>query len=638
MTKTTTTTSEQEIAELEAEIRDHNHRYWVGNNPTISDTDYDLLVRRLTELAPNSALLADLGGERVSNGVRHVRPMLSLDKAYDDDTVAKWAETFDGDVIALPKFDGIACTLRYGRDGTLRVAATRGDGEVGEDITVNARGIKDIVLALGAQPAEIEIRGEVYMRLDVFEAYKSQGMSNPRNLAAGAIKQKDAAKSAAYNLSFAAYELFGTAAPTLESKLAQLAAWSFPPVDYLRVPKAEAAAAYSKFASMRASLPYEIDGVVLVANDVSEQNRLGATGHHPRYAVAYKFQGDSSTSTLKDVIWSVARSGAVTPVAIVEPVVLSGASVERASLHNVGLMEKMGLSIGAQVLMTRRGGVIPNVERVVEPGHTPVVLPTQCPACGSRLRREADFFFCTTPRQCTAVRVAELAHYAATTGMLGFGDVVLLQAYEAGVLREPADFYRLNSERLEALPRVGKKLATKLLAETERARDLDLEVFLRALGVSDLAKQTAALLARRAGSLDGVLALTVEDMAQMHGVGDAIARNVVEGLAESRAVIDALRPHVRLRAPATSGGPLLGKAFVFTGKLTTMGRSDAEKLVKDAGGEVRGAVSKDVHFVVIGEERAGGVSSKQLAAEKLIAKGQPLRVLSETEFRALFDK
>ena len=635
-TRTPTTTREAEVSELECQIRDHNKRYWVQNAPSISDTDYDHLVRRLTELAPNSALLADLGGERVETGVRHARPMLSLDKAYDDDTVCKWAQSFEGDVLALPKFDGIACTLRYRTDGMLAVAATRGDGSVGEDITTNAREIRDIPRKIPAPGGEVEIRGEVYMRLDVFETFRAQGMSNPRNLAAGAIKQKDAAKSAGYQLSFAAYEVFGVDAPTLADKLRLLESWGFPPVAHKCVERTDAAAAYHAFASERAALGYEVDGVVLIANEVSEQLRLGATNHHPRYAIAYKFQGDSGESVLRGVEWSVSRTGAITPVAVVDPVLLSGASVERASLHNAGLMDALGLSLGARVLMSRRGGVIPNVERVIEPGSDAFAIPTLCPSCGSTLRREADFLFCSTPRTCRAARVGELAHYAATTGMLGFGEAVLVQAYEAGLLVELADFYTLSQAALEQLPRVGEKLAAKLLAEVARTRELELEVFLRALGLPELAKQMASLLARRAGTLEAVLALSLEELSAMHGVGDITATSVTQGLAEARPRIDALCTHVRILSAATSTGPLLGKAFVFTGKLTQMGRSEAEKRVKDAGGEVRGAVSKDVHFVVLGEERAGAVSSKQVAAEKLIAKGHPLQVISETDFVSLF--
>ena len=303
-----------------------------------------------------------LGPERLGAPFRHKERMLSLDKCYTPDDLVAWAKTFEGEVVATPKYDGIACSLHYDAEGKLVVAATRGDGEVGDDITVNALGIKDIparvhaVSRTTARTRASEARARrIYMRLSVFARYHAEGKSNPRNLTAGAIKQKDPKKSAAYDLSFAAYDLIGTEDPTQEKELLRLVHLGFPKIDYQVLAREDVMKGYEEFARLRPTLDYEIDGVVFKANDVKEQRRLGETSHHPRYSLAYKFQGDSGLSTLRAVEWSVARTGAITPVAIVDPVTLSGVSVSRASLHNVAFIAKLGLSLGAKVTLVRRG-------------------------------------------------------------------------------------------------------------------------------------------------------------------------------------------------------------------------------------------------------------------------------------------
>jgi DNA ligase (NAD+) len=638
------------IAKLEAEIRHHNHLYWDDHAPEISDYDYDALVTKLKKLAPDSPVLVELGPSAAPGTLgaefRHKERMLSLDKCYTPEDLASWAGTFEGDVVVTPKFDGIACSLHYDREGKLAVAATRGDGQVGDDITVNALEVKDIPSRLhkdgtklghGAS-GELEVRGEIYMRLSVFARYQAEGKSNPRNLTAGAIKQKDPRKSAAYGLSFAAYDVIGADDATQELELQRLVRMGFPKVDYLLLPRKDVQKGYEEFARLRPTLDYEIDGVVFKANDVKEQRRLGDTAHHPRYSLAYKFQGDSGLSTLRAVEWSVARTGAITPVAIVDPVALSGVSVSRASLHNVAFISKLGLTLGARVTLVRRGGVIPNVEGVVEPGTAPVDVPTACPSCGSAVVRERDFLYCTTPTTCKSAVIGQLAHFAATLDMLGFGGAILEQCYDRKLLRTPADFYTLKWQDLAALERGGEKMGKKLVAEVDRKREVDLATFLRALGVAELGKHVSAILAERYSTLDAVLAVTEEELAGTHGVGETIAHAVVSGLLEVRPAIEALRKHVTVsetRTQAQGGRPLSGKSFVFTGKLQTLARSEAEQRVRALGGAVLSAVSKSVSVLVLGQEKDGAKSTKQKAAEKLLAAGEPIKILSEDELLAL---
>lgn len=624
--------------DLEQQVRHHNRRYWDENASEISDYDYDRLVEELRTLAPDSTVLTELGPTRAfGEEFKHRSSMLSLDKAYADEELVKWTADFEGNVVATPKFDGIACSLHYDDRGQLVVAATRGDGITGDNITANAILIADIPSKVACDHA-IEVRGEIYMKLSVFAKYKAEGMANPRNLTAGAIKQKDRQKSASYGLSFAAYDLLGSNEESLSGVLARLASFGFPPVDHVVLAKEQALDGYRHFATLRPTLDYEIDGVVFKVDSLKEQRRLGETGHHPRYALAYKFQGDTGSSTLRQVEWSVARTGAITPVAIVDPVALSGVTVTRASLHNVAFIDRLGLTLGAKVTIVRRGGVIPNVEFVTEAGDAPVVVPTACPSCGSPTERRRDFLFCTTPLTCKAALLGQLAHWADVTGMLGFGDAVLEGAYDAKLLRDPGDFYALGREDLAKLPRSGEKLAVKLVAEVDKARRLELATFLRALGIPDLGKKVSSILADRYRSLDAVLAVTQTDLAATHGIGEIIAENVVRGLADSAALIEKLAMNVAITVSETvgaGGGLLAGKSFVFTGKLVAFARSEAEKRVRAAGGAVLSSVTKELTYLVVGADKSGGPSTKQKAADKLILAGAPLVILSEDEVMAM---
>jgi DNA ligase (NAD+) len=636
-----------DVTELAELLAHHNHRYWDLHAPEISDYDFDKLVNALKAVAPHHPVLDSMGPTVSGKGVKHKVPMLSLDKCYSDDDLDKWATSFVGDAVMMPKFDGIACSLHYDSKGVMVRAVTRGDGITGEDITTNAREIGDVPRTLKT-PRSVEVRGEVFMRLSVFAKYKAEGMANPRNLAAGAIKQKDPKKSAAYGLNFAGYDVVGTDAKTHDEELQWLVAAGFSPIDYEVVAKPDLRAAYQRMAALRPSLDYEIDGVVFKTNRNDEQDRLGATAHHPRYALAYKFQGDSGTSVLRAVEWSVARTGAITPVAVVDPVSLSGVTVTRASLHHPGFITKLGLSIGAEVVMMRRGGVIPNVEFVSKAGDTPVVLPPACPACGAKTEMRDDFLFCTAPKTCRGVQLGMLGHFAASTDMLGFGDTILQQAFDAGFLRGVKDFYTLKATDLASLDRCGDKVAQKLVKEVDKKRTLDLGTFLRALGIPDLGKNVSKILAEKYQDIDAVLAVTEAEFSQVHGIGAVIAHNVVQGLADNADLIKDLRAFVTLSAPVTmassagaagaASGAFAGMTFVFTGKMATLERKGAEQLVGTMGGAALDAVNKALTYLVVGDmKKPGEKSTKEKAADKLVAAGSTLKIISETEFLSMVD-
>ena len=325
-----------DAAQLGQAIVQHNVAYWQNNEPIITDYEYDCMVERLRTLAPDHPALTDLGMSEstLGNPVRHSRAMLSLDKAYDEKALLHWASTFEGDLVMSPKVDGVACSLRYVQ-GRLKVAATRGSGSVGEDITQNVLQIIDVPRVLPGVSDDIEVRGEVYLPLSAFERVKHE-LANPRNATAGALKQKRAGRAKELGIRFMAYDVFGTPAETEMDKLRYASDWGFNAVEQTLVTRSQVQAGYEAYVARRASLNFEIDGIVFKANRLSEHARLGETAHHPRYAIAYKLQGDSNTTTLEAVEWSISRTGVLTPVGIVAPVELSGAIVTRITLHHWG--------------------------------------------------------------------------------------------------------------------------------------------------------------------------------------------------------------------------------------------------------------------------------------------------------------
>jgi DNA ligase (NAD+) len=661
--------------QLAALVRRANREYWEENDASLPDPLYDQIVERLRTLRPDDPVLQELGeaaprgeaiaadaaakippAQRLGAAVQHRRSMLSLDKCYTDEDLLAWAKKFEGEVMVMPKMDGIACSLRYDQKGELIVAATRGSGQQGEDITVN-------VLDIGEVPAkvdfgeralvddELEIRGEIYMRLSVFREHFAGEYSNPRNLTAGAIKHKERGHTKRHHLSFFAYDLDGFELADEREKLEELRRMGFPS-EYCRiVPRDELPEAYQDFAKRRPELDYEIDGVVYRTSLASEQRRMGETGHHPRWSIAYKFQGDSGVTPLRDVLWSVSRTGTITPVAMLEPISLSGAMIGRASLHNLGLFQELQLNRGCTVEVTRRGGVIPNVERKVDDGDGPAYeIPTHCPACNGpvevRKKRDGEFLYCVDPDNCISARLGELEHFAKVAKIEGFGPKIVGQAVERGFLSSPADYYRLTLEDLQSFDRLGRKSAQNLINEVDAKRSLPAPVFLQALGIDHLGKQFAALLVDNFESLGAIRGVTVEQLVEIKGIKDAIAEALVKGFETRAELIDDLLTHITVVMPtaeeraakaAPKEGPLSGQSFLFTGALEAFNRKEAQKLVDENGGENAKSVTKALNYLVVGAGR-GNKSSKQKKAEKLVADGESVQIITEGEFLAMIGK
>jgi len=658
--------------ELEQLVVHHNHQYHDLHAPEISDTDYDRLLRQLRRLRPTSRLLDDLGETVLGATVPHPVPMLSLDKAYTQDEVLAFIETpktrkrkIAGGLVMSPKIDGVACSLRYGADGKLIQAATRGDGEHGEDVTTNARQVTSIPQQIKGGAAEV--RGELYLARSRFREKFAASFANARNLTAGAIKQKDSHKTAAYGLSFFAYELIEVPVAREWDKRSWLQKHGFATLPAERIESADFAevwAAVQRMAQAARDLDCDADGVVIKADDLAEQRKLGVTEHHPCYAIAFKFQGDTGESTLHQVEWSVSRTGRITPVAIVAPVVLSGASVTRASLHNLEYFEKLGVTDGCIVQMTRRGEVIPHVEKVVLRGGRKIAIPKKCPSCSAATERRDKFLYCTRPDACHAALVAALDHFCKALEIDGFGWEHLDALVRQGLVQHSADFFELTTAQLLSLKespaaeteksrseqtakpvRIGDVLAQKLVAAIAARRSIPLATFLVALGIEDLGPVMADKLVDHLGSLDVIRQATVDRLLQIEGLGEERSTNIVDGLHQLGPRIDELLRHLTLvvedvRAP--SDHPLSGKSVVFTGGLTRLDRKSAQKRVRAIGGTTPGSVVKELDYLVVGDEGSpllgdAKKSSKQQLAEKYNKAGATIQLITEQRFFELLE-
>ncbi|MFH1808234.1 MAG: NAD-dependent DNA ligase LigA [Pseudomonadota bacterium] len=652
-----------DAAALEALVSHHNHLYWDLNSPELADTDYDLLVEALRARQPDSPVLRALGPTRFGAEVVHAAPMLSLDKAYSLDELWAFIEKpksrerkVEGALVVSPKIDGVACSLRYDAAGQLVLAATRGDGVRGEDITANVRRVDEIPGAL--KTGTIEVRGELYLRRSRFAQNFAADFVNARNLTAGAIKQKDPSKTASYGLSFFAYDLLGSDVASEQVKLARLTNMGFAVLPHERVQPQDADALWQVVERMRGvalQLDCDTDGVVLKADDLAEQVRLGATDHHPRFAIAFKFKAETGNSPLQSVEWSVSRTGRITPVAVVEPVFLSGANVSRASLHNLEIFEKLGLSEGCVVELSRRGEVIPQVEGVVQSGGAALALPVRCPSCQGPVERRDKFLTCCDPDACPAALVGTLEHFAKTLDVEGFGERLLRALVTTGTVRRPRDFFSLTVDALLALRgaevegekiRIGDRLAQKLVEALQARRRIPLTSFLTALGIEDLGPVMAEKLVDNLGDLAAIRQASAEQLTALEGFGEERARSVVDGLQRLAPRIDALLQQievVQVQAPAVTGHPLCGKSVVFTGTLALMDRKTAQQKVRERGGKTPGSVTQDLDYLVIGDKGSpllgeGARSSKHKTADKYVAQGSAMRILRERDFFQMLDE
>ncbi|UCV21290.1 NAD-dependent DNA ligase LigA [Ferribacterium limneticum] len=672
----------ERAAELRAELERHNHAYYVLDTPTIPDAEYDKLFRELQGLETEypELLTADSPTQRVGGTPlkefpprQHGVPMLSLNNAFAPEEVEAFDKRVrDGletiaaiDYAVEPKFDGLAISLTY-ENGVFTCGATRGDGVTGEEVTPNLRTLRCIPLRLKGEgwPALVEIRGEVLMfKADFAELNARQRergdkeFANPRNAAAGSLRQLDSKITAARPLSFFAYGV-GAGAEALAVKthselMDKLAAWGFP----VAVERAVVSGSrgqlefFAKIGMLRAGLPYDIDGVVYKVNRLDWQARLGFVSRAPRFAIAHKFPAEEALTEVLGIDVQVGRTGAITPVARLKPVFVGGVTVTNATLHNEDEVRRKDVRIGDTVIVRRAGDVIPEVVAIVpekrptrdlfggEPLHPPFELPKICPECGSAVARGLDEAIarCTGGLYCPAQRKQALWHYAARRAMdiEGLGDKIVDQLVDAGLVHTPADLYGLTVETLAGLERMGEKSAQNLVAAINQSRQTTLARFIFALGIRNVGEATARDLARYFGNLNGIMAADIEALQQVPDVGPIVAASIVAFFNEShnREIIAQLLAaglHWTEGEPADAGPKLLaGKTLVLTGTLPTLKRDDAKAMIEAAGGKVAGSVSKKTDFVVAGEEAGSKL-------EKALELG--VAVIDEAELLKLLEK
>jgi len=658
------------VAALREELHKHAHRYYVLDEPTIPDAEYDKLFQELQalealhpELASPDSPTRRVGGQALDQfaSVRHAVPMLSI--RTETDTEASGAQNFDTRVrkelgltesdppveyVAELKFDGLAMNLRY-EDGVLVQAATRGDGEVGEDVTQNIRTIRQIPLRLPKDvPPVLEVRGEVYMRRDDFESLNekqrekiAQGAKgektfvNPRNAAAGAVRQLDPGIAAQRPLSFFAYGL-GEVTPKEEGgptfdthfqMLLTLKSWGFPVAALTQTAQGapELIAFHQKIARERDQLPYDIDGVVYKVNSLALQKKLGFVTREPRWAVAHKYPAQEQITTVLAIDVQVGRTGKLTPVAKLAPVFVGGVTVTNATLHNEDEARRKDVRVGDTVIVRRAGDVIPEVVSVLADKRVKdapqFTMPRICPVCGSdavREEGEADYR-CTGGLFCGAQRKEAILHYAhrRAVEVEGLGDKLVEQMVDANIIRTLPDLYKLGLSALAGLERMADKSAQNLLQALEKSKSTTLPRFLFGLGIRHVGEATAKELARHFGKLDAIMDASEEQLLEVSDVGPIVAKSIRTFFDQphNREVVEQLRAcgvHWTEGEPAARAPqPLSGKTFVITGTLPTLSRDEAKDMVEAAGGKVAGSVSKKTDYVVAGSEAGSKLTKAQ---------------------------
>lgn len=660
-----------EADKLRREIRHNEYLYYVLDAPEITDAEYDRMMVRLRELEARypDSIPADSPTQRVGGRassqfteVRHLEPLLSLGNVFSAEELRAFDERVRSglpagskvEYVMEPKIDGLACSLIY-ENGKLVRAATRGDGVVGENVTANVRTIRSIPLTLKvpegeAVPELLDVRGEVYMPRQAFMRLNEQRaergeseFANPRNAAAGSLRQLDPQVTASRSLSFFAYYLVGEGAqPKHSESLALLARYGFKVSENYKVVENidEAIKYIGDFNELRQGLSYDTDGAVIKVNDVYQQRILGATGKDPRWATAYKYPPEQAETTLEDIDWRVGRTGVLTPTAVLTPVKLSGSVISRATLHNEDFIRAKDIRIGDRVIINKAGEIIPEVLRVVVEKRTgdekEVEIPNVCPECGWRVERQGEeaAIRCTNPH-CPALGREGLIHFVSRDAMNidGCGPSVINALLDAGLVRDAADLYSLRKEDLLKLERMGEKSADNLLAALAESKKNELDKLLFALGIRHVGAKVARILATEFGSMEKLQQAQPEELAQIRDIGDKIAESAVTWL-NVPANIDLVE---RLAAagltmtftpPASQeDNPFFGKTLVFTGTMPTLGRAEAKTMAQDVGAKVSGSVSKKTDYVIAGAEAGSKLEKAQQLGVTVIDEAEFLRML-----------
>ncbi len=646
-----------DIEALRDQIRHHEHRYYVLDDPEISDAEFDLLMQQLKKLeaAHPELITPDSPTQRVGGKpregfvkVQHSSPMLSLDNAYNEQEFRDWARRVyeltgksKVDFVCELKLDGMSLALSY-EDGQLARALTRGDGTTGEDVTANVRTMPTVPLRIDHKglsaagiPPHFEVRGEVIMPIKAFlrlnEEREQQGLTkaaNPRNAAAGSIRMLDPKIVARRRMDYFAYFLLRDGNSFLPSHFESLnmlekAGFKVNPHRIRTNDLDEILDFINKIEAQREKLPYEIDGIVVKVDSTQQWRQLGFTGKAPRWAIAYKYAARSGVTQIEDILVQVGRTGKLTPLAALRPVPIGGTTVKRATLHNQDEIDRLGVKIGDWVLVERGGDVIPKIVKVVEDkthprGHRTFEFPTHCPECGGKVvRAEGEADHRCVNAKCPAKLRESLLHFASrgVMNIEGMGESLVNQLADRGLVKDVADIYSLDEAKLLSLERIGKKSADNLLREIEASKKLALERVILGLGIRFVGERTAELLAEHFGSMDAFMNADFDELQQVTEVGPRVAEAITEFFSEprNRELVERLRKAgLRFEGEKKQRGTkLAGKTFVLTGTLPNLSRDEAKKMIEEAGGKVSGSVSKKTDYVVAGSDPGSKLDKAQ---------------------------
>jgi DNA ligase (NAD+) len=654
----------REMEKLREELRRHEHLYYVLDQPEITDADYDALMRRLQDLETAHPELAtpDSPTHRVGGKPRegflkiaHSSPMLSLDNALNEGELREFdrrvRDLLAGEpfrYIAELKMDGLSMAAHY-VDGVFTQAVTRGDGRVGEDVTENARTIRSLPLRVKTALPAFEVRGETVMNRRAFERLNAErdeaGLSrfaNPRNAAAGSLRVLEPQITASRRLEYYTYFLLADGKPARDShweSLEELSRMGFKVNEHRRVcDDVEGVLAFcAGWEARRDELPYEIDGVVVKVDSIGQQQRLGFTAKAPRWAIAYKYPARQAVTTVENIEVQVGRTGALTPVAHLKPVVVSGVTVARATLHNEDEIERLGLQIGDTVVIERSGDVIPKVVRVQELGsyRRPFQMPASCPVCGGTVtREEGEAATRCINSNCSARLKETILHFAARGVMNidGVGEALVDQLVDRGMVESVADIYSLTVEKLMTLDRMGQKSASNIIRNMEKSKKNPLPRVITALGIRFVGERTAVFLAEAFGGMDAISTAGIDILQEAEEVGPRVAESIFQYFREPRnqQLLERLREaglQFQYHSTRPKAGPLKGLTFVLTGALPNLSRDEAKRLIEAAGGKVAGSVSKKTSYVVAGDEAGSKLTKAQELGVKVVREDELLDLI-----------